>query len=264
MPAIFDTPIRTQAQNLDRVFATGRPVLLVFEIPDCEPCRALDPALKTLARDFAGRALIALVENATEGDLIARFRLTRAPTLLFWKDGDEIARIEGAAEAASVRAFLEYLLGGPRPLPAEGPSVGLGGTTGSWPGTRRGGSAQPGAGGRPGDAGSAGSVAVVNDATFQAQVLESPLPVLVDFWAPWCAPCRTVSPVVEELGRQYAGRLHVAKVNVDENPERAAALGIQGIPTLIVFRNGREVDRIVGAVSKETLVSHLEQVLKAY
>ncbi len=100
------------------------------------------------------------------------------------------------------------------------------------------------------------------DDNFQNEVLKSDVPVLVDFWAPWCGPCRMVSPIVEEMGRQYAGRLRVAKINTDENPRHASQLGIMGIPTLIFFKNGREVDRVVGAVPKPTLVSHVEQVLR--
>ena len=246
MSASFDTPIKTGAQNLDRVLAAGRPTLLVFEIPNCEPCHALEPTLQDLARDFAGRALIVRVENAEDGALAARFALRQVPTLVFWNDGREITRIEGAANGAAVRAHLDFLLGGTPPAPASGPSIALQGTTAGMPREH----AQDGSG-----------PIVVTDATFQSQVLQSPLPVLVDFWAPWCGPCRMVSPIVEELGRQYAGRLRVAKVNTDENPMHASRLGIQGIPTLIFFKNGREVDRVVGAAPKQMLQSHLERVL---
>lgn len=246
MSAIFDTPIRTGAQNLDRVLAAGRPILLVFQVPNCEPCRALEPTLLTLARDFAGRALIVRVENAEEGILATRFRLTRAPTLVYWRDGREVARIEGAANADAVRAHLDFLLGGARPAAASGPSIALHGAPVETP---------------QASAGDGSGPVVVTDATFQSQVLQSPLPVLVDFWAPWCGPCRMVSPIVEELGRQYAGRLRVAKVNTDENPMHASRLGIQGIPTLIFFKNGREVDRVVGAAPKQMLQSRLERVL---
>lgn len=255
MSAIFDTPIRTGALNLDRVLAAGRPVVLAFETPECEPCRALEPTLKELAREVAGRALIVVVEDAREGNLAARFRLTRVPSLVYWQDGREVARIEGAADKSSCRAFLEFLLGsGARPGPASGPSIPLGGASPPPP-------QAPPEGGRR--SASDGKPVVVTDATFDLQVLQSPLPVLVDFWAPWCGPCRMVSPIVEELGRQYAGRLRVAKVNTDENPAHAGRLGIQGIPTLIFFKNGREVDRIVGAAPKPMLQSRVERVLQA-
>lgn len=248
MSAVFDTPVRTNVQNLDRIFAAKQPMLLVFQVPDCEPCKKVESIAKDVARTYAGRAIIVLVENSREGSVSAHFNLTRAPTLVFW-NGREVTRIEGAARQDEIRAHLDFALEtGPSPAAASGPSVPL--RDESVPAAP-----PPGA--------TNGSPVVVTDANFQTQVLQSDLPVLVDFWAPWCGPCRMVSPIVEELGRQYAGRLRVAKVNTDENPMHASRLGIMGIPTLIFFKNGREVDRVVGAVPKATLQSHLDRVLSA-
>jgi thioredoxin 2 len=100
----------------------------------------------------------------------------------------------------------------------------------------------------------------VTDATFAAEVERSPLPVLLDMWAPWCGPCRMVGPVVEELAREMAGRLRVAKLNVDENPATAARFHVQSIPTLLVLKDGREIERIVGAQSKAAIVQRLQKV----
>jgi len=101
----------------------------------------------------------------------------------------------------------------------------------------------------------------VTDASFTADVERSPLPVLVDAWAAWCGPCRMIAPVIDELAGEMAGRLRVAKLNVDENPATAARFSLQSIPTLILFKGGREVDRIVGVQPKSEIVRRLEPLL---
>jgi len=105
------------------------------------------------------------------------------------------------------------------------------------------------------------AASAVTDATFKEEVLESDVPVLVDFWAPWCGPCRMVAPVVEEIADQYVGQVKVVKVNTDENPSVANQYGIRSIPTLMIFKGGQRVDMVVGAVPKTTLASTLEKHL---
>jgi thioredoxin len=97
-------------------------------------------------------------------------------------------------------------------------------------------------------------VAPVSDKSFQADVLQSKEPVLVDFWAEWCGPCRAVAPVLEEVAGELKGRLKIVKLNVDENPETAAKYGIQSIPTLMIFKNGEMASRQIGAAPKAKLV----------
>ena len=99
----------------------------------------------------------------------------------------------------------------------------------------------------------------VTDAQFHKKVIESDLPVLVDFWAPWCGPCQRIGPVLEELAGEYAGRLRIAKVNTEENQVQAGEYGVRGIPTMILFKNGNEVDRIVGALPKLVLQLWIEE-----
>ena len=103
----------------------------------------------------------------------------------------------------------------------------------------------------------------VSDGDFQKQVLEAPLPVLVDFWAAWCGPCRMIAPYVEEIAKEYSGRAIVAKMDTDANPMTPSHYGIMGIPTLIIFKNGKEVDRMVGVPRnpKAALTQKIETAL---
>ena len=103
----------------------------------------------------------------------------------------------------------------------------------------------------------------VSDADFEKEVLESEKPVLVDFWAVWCGPCRMLAPTVDALAQTYSASLSVAKLNIDDNPNVPQRLGIKAIPTLIIFKGGQEAERIVGAVSKATLSSLLEKHIGA-
>lgn len=99
------------------------------------------------------------------------------------------------------------------------------------------------------------------DSTFSADVLKSSTPVLVDFWAPWCGPCRQIAPLIEQLGQEYAGKITIGKVNIDDNPQAAQMYGIHSIPTLLLFKDGEVAERIVGVPPKTKLTSILDSSL---
>lgn len=101
----------------------------------------------------------------------------------------------------------------------------------------------------------------VTDQTFDQDIINAEGVSLVDFWAPWCGPCRRLGPIVEDLAEEYAGKVNVVKLNVDENPQTAGRFGIQGIPTLLLFKDGQLIETLVGLQSKETLTQKLENAL---
>lgn len=107
----------------------------------------------------------------------------------------------------------------------------------------------------------AGNVSEVSDGSFDQDVLKSDIPVLVDFWAPWCGPCKSIAPILEEIAQEYQGKIKVAKLNVDDNPKTPTNYRVRGIPNLVFFKGGQVVEQIVGAVPKDQLVTAISKML---
>ena len=105
------------------------------------------------------------------------------------------------------------------------------------------------------------NVKEISDTSFDADVLNSAVPTLVDFWAPWCGPCKSIAPILEELAKEFGGKLKVTKMNVDDNPRTPSSYNVRGIPNLVIFKNGKVLEQIVGAVPKETLVAAINKAI---
>lgn len=261
----IDAPIHTNEANLTRVLNAGVPVLLVLWRRDCAPCEQLVPTLERLAKSYAGKALIARVNVDDEPAVAQRYSVTHLPALVFVRDSQPVERGAGAVSERDLAAWLEYLArGGTRPPAPNGPSIALqpAGATAAAGGASAPRPAEPP---RPaasdGKGSAAGHPITLTDATFDATLRGTQLPVLVDFWAEWCGPCKTIAPTVQQLAGEFAGRAVVAKMNVDENPRTPGRFGIQGIPTLIIFRNGQVVDQIVGAQPPQVLRQRLARAV---
>ena len=227
----FDTPIITNDQSIDRVLATGLPVALVFldgKVPE-----DLKKAMQHLARVHAGELLIAQIQIKENPTTYQRYRVGKNPALVGLHKGQIITQTEGVS-ATVFEKHIMYLLGkGPRP---EHPQP----------------SPQPA---RTSDRDHTviGKPRTVTDTNFDQEVLRANQPVLVDFWAPWCGPCRMTDPILEKLAHEYTDRMLVAKVNVDENPNLSQKYGVQSIPTMMIVKNSKIVDRWTGALPEANI-----------
>lgn len=220
MQRVFDTVLASSDMSLDRVLNAGLPAALIFY--DRELPSDLRQSMDDLARQYAGKVLIVMLSRRDAPQALARFNVREFPTLITVRENKSISRQDNL-QVTNLKPHIAHLVGeGPLPVSRaadSGPNVKRG--TGEGP-------------------------LAVNESNFEREVLRADRPVLVDFWASWCAPCRMVEPTVEKLAHEQSA-LKVVKVNVDENPNLASRFRAMSIPTMIVIKGGQEVDRWVGA-----------------
>ncbi len=246
MPQVFDTPLYTSDQSIDRVLRAGLPVLLVFTGGPTP--LALDQGMKTMAKQEAGRMLVVQMDARENPQSARRFSVQSAPSLVTVRDGQVFSRAEDITRE-DLERHSAYLLGkGPRPeVRAQ---------TGAQHARQQPPKPPDGA------AQSGGQTVAVTDVTFEQEVLRSPVPVVVDFWAPWCGPCRMVAPTLDKLAREWNGRVKIAKINVDENQLISSRYAVTSIPTMMVILKGKVVDRWAGALPEPDLRSRLAKNIK--
>lgn len=229
MSRVFDAPLVTSDRSWDRVLRAGLPVVLVLH--DGEIPKALEQSMREIAAERAGKLLLVKAELNSNPEIKARYGIPGGPAVVALRDGQVLSNGD-ALTPGLLRAHVEYLSG-------EGPA--------------------PAAAASRAHASGSGEPLAVTDEDFDRRVIQSDLPVMVDFWAPWCGPCRMVEPIVARLAHDAAGALRVAKLNVDENPRVASRYGIRGIPSMIIFENGKIADQWTGALPEPQIRARLSR-----
>ena len=234
----FDSVLASSDMSLDRVLHAGLPVALIFY--DKDLTTDLRQTMDDLARRYAGKVLMVMLARNDAPRAASRFGVRAFPSLVTVRN-EKAVTAEEVIRSGDLQPHIAYLLG-----------------EGTRPASRT--ASQPKAMGK--SAAAIGPISV-SEVDFEREVLRSDRPVLVDFWAPWCAPCHMVAPALEALARDHGNSLKVAKINVDENPGLAGRYKAMSIPTMIVVQGGREVDRWVGALPENVIRSRVARWIQS-
>jgi len=213
---VFDTPITTDDNNLKKVLTQSIPSLLILHEGSLD--KPLDDAILKEAKKNAGDLLIVRVDTADNPDTHVRYGEPALPALVTFTDDAKVKSDATQIRPKDVRDHIKHLLKD-KPLPER----------------------------KAESTGGAGHPIIVTDKNFRKEVLKSKQPVLVDFWATWCGPCHQIAPHIEQIAKEYAGKIKVAKLDVDKNQVISGRYNIRSIPTMIVFEGGQPAARVVGA-----------------
>lgn len=215
---VFDTPITTNDQSLDKILAQKQPLVILLHNGTID--KPLEDALNKTAKKYVGNLLTVKINAAENGNAYRKFGSPGLPAVVTLVKNGRVKSTAEHARPADLRAHVDHLLND-TPLPELMPEAPSNGKV-----------SQP---------------VEVNDRNFKREVLQSKLPVLVDFWAPWCGPCRMIAPHIEQMAKDYHGQVKVVKLNTDENQSTAFQYQIRSIPTFMVFKDGQQVGRMSGA-----------------
>ena len=218
----------------DTALASGTISVVDFWAEWCGPCRAITPIIEELAKEYEGKVKVGKFNVDNHPQVSANYGVRSIPTILILKDGEIADKVVGLTSKANLASKIEAVLATTAPKEEEY-------TTDA--------TTVP-----------AGPVKFT-DANFADSALNSGKVSVVDFWAEWCGPCKALTPIINELAEDYGGKAVIGKLNVDNNPETAMKFGVRSIPTVIILKDGKLVDKQVGLATKATLAGKIEAAL---